>query len=397
MGGDAGVSAMDARTKMSTWAEVDLDALAHNIHEVRRLTAKESLILAAVKADAYGHGAVASSKTFLENGADRLGVARLREAVELRDAGIEAPILNLGYTPEAQYVTLIGRNITATIYTLDQAQTLDDAAARLNAKAVIHIKIDTGMNRLGFQPNDETLRAIAKINALHNVELEGIYTHFAVSDIADKTYTRRQFELFMLVLKELGARGIEPPIKHVSNSAAIIDLPEYDLDMVRPGIMLYGYESGSGVDLSRVSLKPAMALKTRISNLKAVPMGAGISYGLTYTTKHPSIIGTLPVGYADGYRRGLSNKGWADYNGERAPIVGRVCMDQCMIDLTDTAGVESGDEVTLFGGGCAPSVEEIARMLDTIPHEVTCDIARRVPRVYLKSSRVVDIRDYLEA
>ena len=387
---------MDACAKMSIWAEVDLDALAHNICEVRRLTAKESLILAAVKADAYGHGAVTSSKIFLENGADRLGVARLREAVELRDAGIEVPILNLGYTPEAQYPTLIERDITATIYTLDQAQALDDAAARLNTKAVIHIKIDTGMNRLGFQPNDETIRAIAKINALHNVEIEGIYTHFAVSDIADKTYTHRQFELFILVLKELRAFGIEPPIKHVSNSAAIIDLPEYDLDMVRPGIMLYGYESGSGVDLSQVSLKPAMALKTRISNVKTVPMGVGISYGLTYTTKHPSIIGTLPVGYADGYRRGLSNRGWVDYHGKKAPIIGRVCMDQCMIDLTYAVGAEIGDEVTLFGGGCAPSVEEIARMIDTIPHEVTCNIARRVPRVYLKSSRVVEIRDYLE-
>ncbi len=387
---------MDERTTMPIWAEVDLDALAHNIREVRRLTSANSMILAAVKADAYGHGAVISSKVFLDNGADRLGVARLGEAVELRDAGIEAPILNLGYTPEAQYGTLIGRGIAATIYTFLQAQALDDVAAKLHTKAVVHVKIDTGMNRLGFQPNDETLRAIAKINVLPNVELEGIYTHFAVSDIADKTYTRRQFELFRWVLDELRTRGVEPPIRHVSNSAAIIDLPEYALEMVRPGIMLYGYEPSIEVDLSRVSLKPAMTLKARLSNVKVVPEGAGISYGLTYTTKRPSIIGTLPVGYADGYRRGLSNRSWVDYGGERAPIVGRVCMDQCMIDLTDIDMAEIGDEVTLFGGGCSPSVEETARMLDTIPHEVTCAIARRVPRVYLKSGRVTETRDYLE-
>ncbi len=382
---------------MPIWAEVDLDALAHNVREVKRLTAKGSMILAAVKADAYGHGSVASSKVFLENGADRLGVARLSEAIELRNAGIEAPILNLGYTPEYQYETLIMRNIAATIYTLNQAQALDETAARLTTKAVIHVKIDTGMNRLGFQPNDETLRAIVKISTLPNVELEGIFTHFAISDITDKKYTRQQFELFKWVIDELKERGVEPPIKHVSNSAAIIDLPEYALDMVRPGIMLYGYEPGAEVDLSRVCLKPAMALKARLSNVKVVPEGVGISYGLTYTTKRLSIIGTLPIGYADGYRRGLSNRGWVDYRGEKAPIVGRICMDQCMIDLTDIGEGKIGDVVTLFGGGCAPSVEEMARMLDTIPHEVTCAIARRVPRVYLKFSKVVEIRDYLDA
>jgi alanine racemase len=396
LGRVAGVTCMDARTTMPAWAEVDLDALAHNIREVRRLTAKGSLILAAVKADAYGHGAVTSSKVFLENGADRLGVARLAEAVELREAGIDAPILNLGYTPEDQYEALIRRDIAATIYTLHHAKALDEAAEKLGVKAVVHIKIDTGMNRLGFQPNNDTLRAITKISVLPNIELEGIYTHFAVSDVADKTYTLGQFGLFKWVLDELRARGVEPPIRHVSNSAAIIDLPEYALDMVRPGIMLYGYEPSGEVDLRRVSLRPAMALKACLSNVKVVSEGVGISYGLTYTTKRPSIIGTIPIGYADGYKRALSNKGWVDYQGERAPIMGRICMDQCMIDLTDIGGAEIGDEVTLFGSRCAPSVEETARMLDTIPHEVTCSVARRVPRVYLKSGRVAETRDYLE-
>jgi len=378
------------------WAEVELDALAHNIREVRRLTHRNSMILAAVKADAYGHGAVQSSRVFLKNGADRLGVATLTEALELRRAGIEAPILNLGYTSIEQFEQLIEGNVQATIYNLAHAITLDKTAARLGAKAVVHVKIDTGMGRLGFQLGSDTVRAITKIAKLPNVELEGIYTHFAVSDAADKTYTRGQFELFNRFLEELRKVGVEPPIRHVSNSAAIIDLPEYDLDMVRPGIMLYGYEPGPDVDLTRVTLRPAMALKARLSNVKAVPAGRGISYGLTYTTSRPSVIGTLPIGYADGYRRALSNRGWVDIRGEKAPIVGRVCMDQCMIDLTDVGGAEIGDEVTLFGGGCAPSVEETARLLDTIPHEVTCAVARRVPRVYTKSGRAVESIDYLE-
>ena len=380
----------------SAWAEVDLDALAHNIREVRRLTDRHAEILAAVKADAYGHGVVASSRVFVENGADRLGVATLTEAVELRDSGIEVSILNLGYTPDYHLDTLVRRGVTATIYTLQQAEALNSIAGQLGEKAVIHIKIDSGMGRLGFQPNDKSIGAIAEIDALPNIDVEGIYTHFAVSDVADKTYTRRQFELFTWVLDELEKVDVKPRIRHVSNSAAIIDLPEYDLDMVRPGIMLYGYEPGPEVDLSRVHLRPAMRLKAHISNVKSVPEGAGISYGLTYTTRRPSIVGTLPIGYADGYRRSLSNRGWVDVRGERAPIVGRVCMDQCMIDLTDAGFAEIGDEVTLFGAGCAPSVEEIARMLDTIPHEVTCDVARRVPRVYFKSGRATEVRNYLE-
>jgi alanine racemase len=386
---------MDARTIRPAWAEVDLDALSHNIREVRRLTSKDSKILAAVKADAYGHGAVEASRVFLGNGADRLGVATLTEALELRDACIEAPILTFGYTTEEQFETLIKNGISATIYTHCQAQSLEDAAARLGEKAIVHVKVDTGMGRLGFQTNSEAIRAIAKIDSLPHLELEGIYTHFAISDATDKTYTRRQFELFMWVLNELKTRGVEPSIRHVANSATIIDLPEYDLDMVRPGIMLYGYEPGPEVKLERVSLRPAMTLKARLSNVKTVPQGVGISYGHTFTTSRPSIIGTLPIGYADGYRRGLSNRGWVDVNGDRVPIVGRVCMDQCMIDLTDAGGAKIGDEVTLFGGGCAPRVEDIAKLLDTIPHEVTCAVARRVPRLFTRNKKGVVARDYL--
>ena len=386
---------MDIRTMRPAWVEVDLDALSHNIQEVRRLTSKDSLIMAAVKADAYGHGAVEASKVFLGNGAERLGVATLTEALELRKARIKAPILNFGYTTEEQFENLIENEISATIYTYRQACVLEEVASRLGKRVIVHLKMDTGMGRLGFQPNSEAIRAIEKINVLPHIELEGIFTHFAISDTSDKTYTRRQFKLFMLVLKKLKARGVEPPIRHVSNSAAIIDLPEYDLDMVRPGIMLYGYEPGPEVKLEKVKLRPAMTLKARLSNIKTVPSGTGISYGLTYVTKRPSIIGTIPLGYADGYRRALSNRGWVDIHGDRSPIVGRVCMDQCMVDLTDASSVEIGDEVILFGGGCAPRVEEMAKLLDTIPHEVTCDVARRVPRLYSRNRDVVAVHDYL--
>jgi alanine racemase len=379
------------------WAEVDLDALAHNVREVRRLTDNHAEVLAAVKADAYGHGLVASSRIFLENGADRLGVATLIEAVELRNAGIDAPILTLGYTPDEDWETLIENDTAATIYTLQQAESLNRAAAVHGVKAVVHIKVDSGMGRLGFQPNDASVRAIAEIDALLNIDLEGIFTHFAISDAADKTYTRHQYELFTWILSELKKVGVEPRIRHVSNSAAIIDMPEYALDMVRPGIMLYGYEPSPDVDMSKLTLKPAMRLKARLANVKTVPAGVGISYGLTYTTKRPSVVGTLPLGYADGYRRALSNRGWVDVHGDRAPIIGRVCMDQCMIDLTDTGGAEIGDEVTLIGGGCAPSVDELTRLLDTIPHEITCDIARRVPRVYTRAGKIVETRNYLES
>jgi len=286
--------------------------------------------------------------------------------------------------------------VTATIYDVGHAHALDLTSGKQGVRSIVHVKVDTGMNRLGFKPNAETIRAIKIISKMPNIELEGIFTHFAVSD-TDKNYTRCQFKLFTWILNELSKVGVEIPVKHVSNSAAIIDLPEYALDMVRPGIMLYGYRPSSFANSVSVMLKPAMSLKTRLSNVKTVTQGVGISYGLTYTTHRPSIIGTLPIGYADGYRRALSNKGWASINGKKASVIGHVCMDQCMIDLTDHNDAENGDEVILFGGGVAPSVEETAKLLDTIVHEVTCAISRRVPRVYLKKLKLVEVRDYLLA
>ena len=386
----------DSHMIRPVWAEIDLDRLAHNIREARRVTPGSSRIMAAVKADGYGHGAVEASKVFLENGADRLATATLGEAIQLRRHGVEAPILVLGYVPEYLYPLLLEHDVSATIYRLGHANALSAAAFEAGREAVVHVKVDTGMGRLGLRV-DEAAEAIMEIDNLPGVEVEGVFTHFAVSDEADKTYTKGQFEKYMRVIEELGDRGFDVSVKHVSNSAAIIDLPEYSLDMVRPGTMLYGLYPSPHVDHKRVHLLPAMALKAKVSHVKTVPPGTGLSYGLTHSTEGESRIATLPVGYADGYSRGLSNVGEVTIDGRRAPIVGRVCMDQCMVDVTDTRQVKVGDTVTLFGDGSdgTPTVEEVAGWLSTIADEVTCRIGRRVPRVYLRSGEVVAVRDCL--
>ncbi|MBN2335913.1 alanine racemase [Candidatus Bathyarchaeota archaeon] len=377
------------------WAEVNLDRLAHNIREVRRVTPGSAEIMAAVKADGYGHGAVESAKAFLGDGADRLATATLGEAMELRRGGVEAPILVLGYVPEYLYPRLLEYGVSAAVYQVEHAEALSRVAVETGRETVVHVKVDTGMGRLGFKA-EEAVKSIAVISGLPGVRVEGVFTHFAVSDEADKSYTRDQFRRFMKVVDRLEARGVEVPLRHVSNSAAIIDLPEYSLDMVRPGIMLYGYYPSPDVDHSRVDLRPAMAFKAKVSHVKTVPAGTGLSYGLTYHTGRETVVATLPVGYADGYRRGLSNRGEVSIRGRRAPIVGRVCMDQCMVDVTDVPGVEVGDVATLFGGsGAAPSVEEVAGWLGTIVHEVTCGVSRRVPRVYLRDGKPVSIKDGL--
>jgi len=378
------------------WAEVDLDCLAHNMREVRRVVPRGIQVMACVKADGYGHGAPEAAEAFLRAGADRLATATLDEAVQLRRLGFEAPMLCLGYVPEYLHDKLLEHNVGATIYRLEHAKALSEAASKAGVKAVVHVKLDTGMGRLGIQVTDETVGQVEEISRMRGIELEGMFTHFAVADEADKTYTRMQFGRFMGVAEALEKRGVRIPLKHVSNSAAIIDLPEYSLDMVRPGIMLYGLYPGPYVDHKRVSLKPAMALKARVSHVKRVPVNTCISYGLTYVTPGPCDIATIPAGYADGYRRGLGNLGSVGLGGERAPVVGRVCMDQFMVDATGL-DVKVGDTAVLWGDGSGgePDVEEVAGWLGTITHEVLCGVSRRVPRVYMKNGKVVGVRDYL--
>jgi alanine racemase len=382
-----------------TWLEINLDNLAHNMRETRKLVREGTLIMAVVKGDAYGHGAVASAKVFLENGADWLGVATLTEALELRKAGYMAPILVLGYTPENQYVELVEADVRAAIYNVGHAASLSKVAMERSRRARIHIKIDSGLGRIGFLPNEQSISDIMKISRLPGVEVEGIFTHFAVAGSPDKSYTRQQFNRFMWVVEELRRRGLDIPLKHASASQAIIDLPEYNLDMVRAGTMLYALFSTKELSENKAMLRPALTLKTRISNLKTVPSGTGISYGLTFTTKRESKIGTLPIGFADGYKSILSNKGYVGVRGSRVPVVGVVCMDQLMIDLTEVEGVEVGDEVVLFGygDGSSPRIDEFAAWADTHVHEIACSITRRVPRVYVSGGKVVKVVDYLLA
>ena len=379
------------------WAEVNLDHLAHNMREVRRIVSKPTKIMTAVKADGYGHGAQVCAETFLENGADMLAVATPDEGFQLRDWGIDAPILCLGYTPNYLHKKTIEKNVTTTLYSHEQGIHLNKVAQGLNTVARFHVKIDTGMSRLGYQPNDETVESIVVLSGLPRLELEGVFTHFAVADEADKGYTRMQYAKYLEIISKIEGKGVKIPIKHVSNSAAIIDLPEYNHDLVRPGIMLYGYYPSPDVDHERVKLKQVLTLHAQISHLKTVPPERGISYGLTYKTEQETMIATVPIGYADGYKRALSNKGYVEIHGQKASIIGRVCMDQSMVDVTRIPEARVGDEAILIGypGGVAPDGEEMASLLDTITHEVTCQITRRVPRIYTRNGEPVTIKNYL--
>ncbi len=379
-----------------TWAEVNLDSLAHNTRETKRITPSSAMIMAAVKADAYGHGVEDCARTFLENGVDRFAVSSADEAFQLRGMGIDAPILVLGFTPRYQYERAIREGVTVTLFHDDQVKELSKVARSVGMEAVFHAKVDSGMARLGYMSAEESVESIVRAAQTEGLMMEGVFTHFAVSDERDKSYTRSQFEQYMGIVESV-EKKVDIPIKHVNNSAAIIDLPEYSLDMVRAGIMLYGYYPSQDVDKLRVELRQAMTLKTKVGYVKTVSGGAGIGYGLTYHTEKESRIATIPVGYADGYSRLLTNKGYVGVRGEKASIVGRVCMDQCMIDVSGIEGVDIGDEVTLMGlpGGAAPDGEKMAEMLGTIANDVICMPSKRVPRVYVRDGEIVSVKNYL--
>ncbi len=366
------------------WAEIDLSAIESNIREIRQLTKSSAKVMAVVKANAYGHGAVAVSKAVLANGADWLAVALLQEALELREAGFSVPILILGYTPLEQMELVIANDLRQTIYTLEQAEALSSAAGKAGRKATVHIKIDTGMGRIGFLPKREGIDSIMKIARLPNLEIEGAYTHFAIADAEDKDYTLEQLQYFYWVLDQLAKSGLRIPIRHAANSAAVIDLPEAHFDLVRPGLILYGMYPSNEVKKKKLQLRQAMSLKAEVSYVKQVEKGTAISYGCTFVTARKSQIASLPLGYADGYTRLLSNNTDVLIKGQRAPIVGRVCMDQCMVDVTGIEGVSMGDEVVLMGRQENEfiSADEIASRIGTINYEVVCMFGSRIPRVY---------------
>lgn len=393
-GGGVLVSISDYRP---VWAEINLDNLIHNFREVRRLVGEKVIITSVIKADAYGHGAAVVAKTLSENGSDRFAVATLSEALELRRAGITKDILILGYTPGDQAHIVVGNDITQTIYNMESAISISNVAVQLGKTAKIHLKIDTGMGRIGYLPNTDSVKDILQIFELPNIYVEGIFSHFARADEKDKEYTRVQFKRFNWVLEEIMKRGIEIPIKHIANSAAIIDLPEYYLDMVRAGIMLYGVYPSEYVNMKKVDLKPVMTLKAKISNVKTVNAGEGISYGHKFVTDKVTKIATLPIGYADGFTRLLSCKAEVSIKGKRVPIVGSICMDQCMADVSELEDVKIGDEAIIFGSGDNGELraDDIANKLGTVNYEILCMVSKRVPRVYIKDNEIVLIKDYL--
>jgi alanine racemase len=368
------------------WAEIDLAALASNISEVRKITNPTSKIMAVVKANGYGHGAVEVSRTVLAGGADWLGVARLDEGLTLREAGIEAPILILGYLPPEQSSDVVRSCLSQAVYTSDMALALAEAASAQGTQAKVHLKIDTGMGRIGWVAGPGAVREILTLARNRHLEIEGIFTHFAAADLADKAYTKEQLVKFTKLIEELRRNGLEIPIKHAANSAALMEMPETHLDLVRAGIIMYGLYPSDEVNRSRVKLRPVMSLKAKVAYVKEVPAGFKVSYGCTHSTQNNTVIATLPLGYADGYSRLLSSKGCALLHGRRAPVIGRVCMDQVMVDVGHIPGTAVGDEAVLIGrqGDQEITTDEIAGLLGTINYEIVCMVSHRVPRVYKK-------------
>lgn len=378
------------------WAEIDLDCIKHNMIEIRKQVGDKTII-GVIKADAYGHGAIDVASVLLENGVDKLAVAVITEALELIKSGIEAPILILGYTPLDFAKDLVKHNIEQTVYSLDYAIGLSEIASKEGKEINIHIAIDTGMGRIGFLQNEESLNDIEKINNLKNINIKGIFTHFASADETDKEYTILQMKKFKEFNEKLEERGIKIKEKHLSNSAAILDIKEAYFDAVRPGIIIYGYYPSNEVMKEKIKLKPALTLKSNIVHVKVLPKGEYISYGREFRTERESVIATLPIGYADGYTRALYKNGKVIINGKLAPIVGRICMDQCMIDVTDVGLVKVGDEVILIGEdkGVKFNADDIAKLLNTINYEVLCVIGKRIPRVYKKNKTTIKTRNYL--
>lgn len=382
-----------------TRAEIDLQAIRHNLEELKRLAAPSTKIMAVVKADAYGHGSVEVAKILVERGVPYLAVARLSEAITLRRAGLDVPILLFGHTYPEYLSPMLKHDIRPSINTVDSARILSEAARRRRGKARVHVKLDTGMGRLGVvcdglalpdpgRPSrKKAVQTILEIASLPRLEIEGIYTHFANADHPDTTHARLQFSLFMDVLSELKKNGFEPQLRHAANSAALIRMPETHLDLVRPGIALYGLLPSKTIDRDQVELKPVMSIKTNIIQLKAVPAGFRVSYGGDHETKRPTTLATVPVGYADAYSRLLSSKGCMLVKGQRAPIVGRVCMDLTVLDVGHIQDVEMEDEVVVLGrqGMAEITADEIAELIQTIHYEVISTITARVPRIFINT------------
>jgi len=372
-----------------TWAEIDLDAIAHNVSAFKRHVGSRVEVFAVVKANAYGHGAAQVSRAALSAGASRLAVHRFSEGVELRKAGISAPILVMGYTPPQGADQIIRWRLTPSLITLEFAQALSGSAAAGGQIVPVHVKVDTGMSRYGLMP-EETVEFMLALRRLPGIQIEGLFTHFATADSADPVFVRRQLAIFNELRAVLSENGIQIPVAHTANSAATMRLPETHLNAVRPGIAMYGLRPSDQWQ-PVFEIRPALALKSMVCRVRDIPAGAGVSYGRTFVAEKTTRVALVPVGYGDGYHRILSNRGSVLIRGSRAPILGRVCMDQFVVDVSAIPGVQQEDEVVLVGaqGSEAIRAEEVASLAGTINYEVTTSLLPRVARLFLKGGKVV--------
>ena len=366
------------------WAEVNTSALAHNFLQLKQLVSPKTKVLAVVKANAYGHGAVRCAETFLEAGADYLAVATIDEALQLRAAGITCPILILGHTSMNRAQELIDYDITAAVFTREQAAALSQAAVSCGKSARLHLKINTGMERIGFAP--DAVSDIREVCRMPGLIPEGIFSHLACADEEDVSGVHMQYKAFAGLLDALEKAGITFALRHISNSAGILNFPEYQLDMVRAGIALYGYYPSCYVQKERAVLRPAMSIKSRVTHLHPVKQGAGVSYGWTYRAPEDCVLATVPIGYADGYFRAFSNRAHMLANGQPVKIAGRICMDQCMIDVSSVNTICVGDEIIVIGkqGDAEITADTLAELAGTISYEILCATGERLPRLYVK-------------
>lgn len=382
------------------WAEVDLDAIWENMVHMKENIAEKTKILAVIKTDGYGHGGVPIAK-MLEQLDFMFGyaAATYEEAHVLREAGVKKPILILGYTFPYCYEELIREEIRPAVYRRDTVEELVAAAAKVGQKAKVHIKVDTGMGRIGITPDEEGLEFVRFLMGHPELEVEGIFTHFAKSDEADKTSANHQLELFQNFIERVQTElGLAIPVKHCSNSAAILEMPQANMDMVRAGITTYGLYPSEEVRKDIVPLRAAMSLYSHIVYCKTIHAGQSVSYGGLFTAQKDTRVATIPVGYGDGYPRSLSGKGYVLIRGKKAPILGRVCMDQFMVDISEIPGVMEGDKVTLLGvdGTERITAEELGELSGRFNYEFVCDLGKRIPRVYRQHGEITEVRDYFE-
>ncbi len=375
-----------------TYVEINLDHIAYNMQSIKKMVGEDVAIAAVLKADAYGHGALEVSRIVMENGAAYIAVATLSEALEIRKRYKDYKILIMGFTPDRLLEYVVKSNITQTIFSYRQGRLLSELGLKYNKKPVVHIKYDTGFNRLGFKDSKESIGEIAKIAKIPNIYVEGIFSHLALTG---REENEKQYNIFISAVEKLEGMGIEFKYKHIEDSIASVDYPEYRLNMIRPGAIIYGIK---GFRHGTLKLKQALTFKSRISHIKKISKGEGVSYDYLWKAERDSLIGTLPVGYADGYPRNLSNKGFVTVHGKKAPVVGLICMDQLMVDLTDIPEAKAGDEVILYSNGENNTMDlnTMAKLAGTNKNEILSRISRRVPKVYIRKGKVVKIINYLK-